>query len=66
MNRRRSGECTKGEPVVKYGKHIGAAACIIEAGEHVHIHHVRSRRENPGAEDCPCLQFRLNTERFQS
>ena len=36
----------KGEPIVKYGQHIGVAACDIPAGAHVHIHNVESRREN--------------------
>ena len=36
----------KGEPVVKYGQHIGVAARDIEAGEHVHLHNVESRRES--------------------
>ncbi len=36
-----------GEPVVKYGEHIGVAVCDIHAGEHVHVHNVEGRRENP-------------------
>ena len=36
----------KGEPVVKYGEHIGIASCDIKAGEHVHVHNVESHREN--------------------
>ena len=36
----------KGKPVVKYGEHIGIAACDIKAGEHVHVHNVESHREN--------------------
>lgn len=35
-----------GEPVVKYGEHIGVAACDIKAGEHVHVHNVEGRRED--------------------
>lgn len=35
-----------GEPVVKYGEHIGIASCDIKAGAHVHVHNVASRREN--------------------
>ncbi|MCI2055962.1 MAG: UxaA family hydrolase [Oscillibacter sp.] len=35
-----------GSPVVKYGQHIGVAACDIKAGEHVHVHNVTSHREN--------------------
>lgn len=36
----------KGEPVVKYGEHIGIAAYDIAAGEHVHVHNVESHRED--------------------
>lgn len=36
----------KGDPVVKYGEHIGLAAVDIKAGEHVHEHNVESHREN--------------------
>lgn len=35
----------KGEPVVKYGEHIGLAARDIQAGEHVHTHDVENHRE---------------------
>ncbi|HEY8889085.1 MAG TPA: UxaA family hydrolase [Clostridium sp.] len=35
-----------GEPVVKYGQHIGIAAKDIKVGEHVHVHNVESHREN--------------------
>lgn len=35
-----------GEPVVKYGEHIGIATCDIEPGEHVHVHNVEGHREN--------------------
>ncbi len=35
----------KGEPVVKYGEHIGLAAVDIPAGSHVHVHNVLSSRE---------------------
>lgn len=31
-----------GEPVVKYGAPIGVATADIPAGEHVHVHNVRS------------------------
>jgi altronate dehydratase small subunit len=34
----------RGEVVVKYGEAIGIAVEDIEAGEHVHIHNVRSNR----------------------
>lgn len=36
----------KGEPVVKYGQHIGLAAADIEVGQHVHVHNVESHRED--------------------
>ena len=36
----------KGEPVVKYGQHIGLAGVDIEVGQHVHVHNVESHREN--------------------
>lgn len=35
----------KGEPVVKYGEHIGIAAVDIPAGAHVHVHNVQNNRE---------------------
>lgn len=35
-----------GEPVIKYGQHIGIAAKDIKVGEHVHVHNVESHREN--------------------
>lgn len=35
-----------GEPVVKYGEHIGVAMRDIKAGEHVHVHNVEGHREN--------------------
>lgn len=35
----------KGEPVVKYGQHIGLAAEDIDVGSHVHVHNVESHRE---------------------
>ncbi|MCQ2560856.1 MAG: UxaA family hydrolase [Clostridia bacterium] len=35
----------KGEPVVKYGEHIGIAAVDIPAGSHVHTHNVENHRE---------------------
>lgn len=35
----------KGEPVVKYGEHIGLAAADIPAGSHVHVHNVENHRE---------------------
>jgi altronate dehydratase small subunit len=36
----------KGEPVIKYGQHIGVAKKDIKVGEHVHVHNVISHREN--------------------
>lgn len=41
----------KGEPVVKYGEHIGIASCAIRAGEHVHVHNVEGHRENLEAKE---------------
>ena len=38
-------DIAKGEPVVKYGEHIGIAGCDIKAGEHVHVHNVEDHRE---------------------
>lgn len=39
-------DIAQGEPVVKYGEHIGIASCGIRRGEHVHIHNLEGRREN--------------------
>lgn len=39
-------EMPKGTEVVKYGEHIGLAACDIHVGEHVHVHNVQNHREN--------------------
>ena len=36
----------KGEPVVKYGEHIGLAAEDIPVGYYVHDHNVLNNREN--------------------
>lgn len=44
-------DIAKGEPVVKYGEHIGVAACDIKAGEHVHVHNVAGHRENLEAKE---------------
>lgn len=33
-----------GEPVVKYGEHIGAASTGIRRGEYVHIHNMAAMR----------------------
>ena len=38
-------DIVKGEPIVKYGEHIGVAGCDIKAGEHVHVHNVEDPRE---------------------
>lgn len=35
-----------GEPIVKYGEHIGLALCDIKAGQHVHVHNVGGHRED--------------------
>lgn len=35
-------------PIMKYGEHIGKAAVDIKQGEHVHVHNVKSVRENLG------------------
>lgn len=39
-------EMKKGDPVVKYGEHIGIAGCDIHVGSHVHVHNVENHREN--------------------
>ena len=39
-------DIAKGEPVVKYGEHIGIASNDIKAGEHVHVHNVEGHRED--------------------
>lgn len=36
----------QGDPVVKYGEHIGVAGCDIVPGTHVHTHNVESKRED--------------------
>lgn len=36
----------QGEPVVKYGQHIGSAVTDIRAGQHVHVHNVESHSTN--------------------
>ncbi|WP_312279323.1 UxaA family hydrolase [Oscillibacter sp.] len=41
----------KGEPVVKYGEHIGAATTFIPAGAHVHVHNVDSIKEDRRAKE---------------
>ena len=39
-------DIAKGEPIVKYGEHIGLAACDIKQGTHVHTHNLEEHREN--------------------
>lgn len=39
-------DIAKGEPIVKYGEHIGLAACDIQAGQHVHCHNIEEHRED--------------------
>lgn len=36
----------KGEPVIKYGEHIGLAAEDVRIGNHIHTHNVENHREN--------------------
>ncbi len=35
----------EGEPVVKYGEHIGIATTAIRIGEHVHDHNLRPEED---------------------
>ena len=44
-------DSAKGEPVVKYGEHIGIASSDIKAGEHVHVHNVEGHREDLEAKE---------------
>ena len=44
-------DIAKGEPVVKYGEHIGVASRDIKAGEHVHVHNVEGHREDLEAKE---------------
>ena len=39
-------DIAQGEPVVKYGQHIGSAVTEIRAGQHVHVHNVESHSTN--------------------
>ena len=32
----------EGDKIIKYGAPIGSATCDIEAGEHVHVHNMKS------------------------
>ncbi len=34
----------RGEEIRKYGEVIGEATCPIAAGQHVHVHNIKSRR----------------------
>lgn len=40
-----------GDPVVKYGEHMGAANAFIPAGAHVHVHNVESIKEDRRAKE---------------
>ena len=44
-------DIAKGEPVVKYGEHIGVASSDIKAGEHDHVHNVEGHREDLEAKE---------------
>ena len=44
-------DIAKGEPVVKYGEHIGVASSDIKAGEHVHVHNVEGHRADLEAKE---------------
>ena len=44
-------DIAKGEPVVKYGEHIGVASSDIKAGDHVHVHNVEGHREDLEAKE---------------
>ena len=39
-------DIAKGEPISKYGEHIGVATELIPKGAHVHVHNVVSMKEN--------------------
>ena len=39
-------DIAQGQPIVKYGEHIGIASQDIRTGEHVHVHNVEGHREN--------------------
>lgn len=38
-------DINKGNPIIKYGEHIGLAAQDIKKGEHIHEHNIESHRE---------------------
>lgn len=42
------GDLPAGVPVVKYGQPIGVTTAAIAAGDHVHIHNMRSARASAG------------------
>ena len=44
-------DIAKGQPISKYGEHIGLAARDIKAGEHVHVHNVEGHREDLEAKE---------------
>ena len=44
-------DIAQGDPVVKYGEHIGIASSAIKAGELVHVHIVEGHRENLEAKE---------------
>ena len=33
-----------GDPVIKYGEDIGRVVAAIQAGEHVHVHNLKTKR----------------------
>lgn len=39
-------EITKGNPVIKYGEHIGLASQDVKIGQHVHTHNIDDHRED--------------------
>ena len=44
-------DIAEGEPVVKYGEHIGVATAFIPKGAHVHVHNVESMQEDRSAKE---------------
>ena len=48
-----------GQPIVKYGEHIGLAARDIKAGEHVHCHNLEEHRK-PGCQRLRKEDFAMN------
>ncbi len=44
-------DIAQGEPVVKYGEHIGVATAAIPKGTHVHVHNVVSPQEDRRAKE---------------